>query len=219
MYNPEMSKRWATHEKSKHILSIRKKYSQYAGQIKNFEGVLGPYDDQSLIKALNGSKNHANGLILFDLAYEFGGGGVIELGTNLGISSAYMASGLSEKNADDKLVTGEISGKRINIAKAIHEELGLQRIISYVLGDFKDTLDAIFAEMIDWSLCFIDGDHTYEGTLRYYEKCASTSSGSRVAVFDDIEWSAGMKRAWAMIEGSHSGHTQAIGDMGLVYWQ
>jgi hypothetical protein len=44
-------------------------------------------------------------------------------------------------------------------------------------------------------LVFIDGDHSYEATMKYFNYFSSRMKKGFL-VFDDINWSAGMRKAW-----------------------
>jgi len=183
------------------------------GLVRDAPGVAGPYDDQPISKAVRGSKSKANCLVLYRAARKHGFGGIVELGTNLGISSAYLAAGARHHKA--RVVTGDCSGKRLGIARTLHMECGLNDI-DYVEGFFKDTAERIFGMIPSWTLAFIDGDHTLEGTMRYYDLAKKTGRSGCVVIFDDIQWSDGMKSAWAEIKRLHPDNWRDMGDMGLV---
>ena len=52
---------------------------------------------------------------------------------------------------------------------------------------------------ISFDLVFIDGNHRYEATLKYFELLKNNLSDSALVIFDDIHWSSGMRRAWQEI--------------------
>lgn len=133
--------------------------------------------------------------LLKALCAEFYPNCAIELGTNLGISSAYIAKGLPEYG---KLITFEGSANRLRIAKNMHHKLGLNNI-HYVEGLFNNTLEPKLKTLplIDFS--FIDGHHQYQPTLDYFNLIISCSRPGTLFVFDDIRWSSGMHRAWSEI--------------------
>jgi predicted O-methyltransferase YrrM len=124
---------------------------------------------------------------------------VLELGTNMGISSAYLASAIEENGAGGRLVTMESSPYRQRLAAQNHERLGLNGI-TYVGGLFADTLNSALRGCGEIDLVFIDGHHQYKPTLDYLNQCISHVSRNCVFVFDDIRWSDGMKRAWSEIK-------------------
>jgi len=207
--------KWEKDNQIKQIKLIRARLRNTPGHIHDFPGNPGKFDDQLVESALNGSKSHKNCLILCDLAYSHGRNGVVELGTNLGISSTYLAIGARSKNARSTIATGDCSGKRLNIAKSVHQECGFDDIV-YIEGLFENTADNIFEAVPNWSFAFIDGDHTYDGTMRYYEIARSTGVAGNCVVFDDVDWSDGMKEAWKEISRKHPFTSHKIGDMGLI---
>jgi predicted O-methyltransferase YrrM len=71
------------------------------------------------------------------------------------------------------------------------------RVIS---GRFADTLPQACEYEGPFDFVFIDGHHDEAATLRYFEQILPHSTPGAAFVFDDIEWSAGMKHAWATLE-------------------
>ena len=51
-----------------------------------------------------------------------------------------------------------------------------------------------------YSLLYIDGNHTKEATLRYFQKLLPYTHNDSVMIFDDIHWSAEMEEAWEEIK-------------------
>ncbi len=49
-------------------------------------------------------------------------------------------------------------------------------------------------------LVFIDGNHTKEATLRYFEVFLKKNNKEFAILFDDIYWSKGMTEAWETIK-------------------
>lgn len=187
------------------------------GFVSDMPGTAGPFDDQSIKKAVGGSKNRLNCQYLYDAAKQYGSGGVVELGTNVGISSAYLTAGALQSGGSPKVVTGDVSGKRIGIAKDLHRQCGLTNV-EYVEGYFEQTAEHIFNRVPGWTLAFIDGDHTYDGTLRYYDLVRKKARPGCVVIFDDIEWSDQMRRAWVEINKIHKGQISAKDGMGTVWF-
>ena len=52
-------------------------------------------------------------------------------------------------------------------------------------------------EPLDYA--FIDGHHTEAATLEYMRQILPHVSDEAILVFDDIDWSPGMKKAWQQI--------------------
>ena len=67
-------------------------------------------------------------------------------------------------------------------------------------GDFDDCLSQMMDNIMAPVLFFIDGNHTYEATMRYFNHVAHKAVLNKtIIVFDDIHWSEGMQRAWLEI--------------------
>ncbi len=120
----------------------------------------------------------------------------LELGTSLGISAMYQATGLSE-NA--KLIT--IEGHEAVALKAKHaiKELNFNSI-EVIVGNFDKELPKVLNNVpqLDW--VFFDGNHKKEPTLRYFTQCLEKASNNALFIFDDINWSDEMREAWIEIK-------------------
>lgn len=159
----------------------------------------GLYDQGVSIKeACAISKKPRKGLLLFLLARATKPVRAIELGTNVGISSAYIAAALKSNGGDARLTTLDASGYRLRLARELHHNLGIHDV-SYGEGVFVDTLEPALKDLGSIDLAFIDGHHQYQSTLDYFEAMLPYSRPDTIFVFDDIRWSDGMKRAWAEV--------------------
>lgn len=153
----------------------------------------GPYDGgMSVRQACQASRRREDGVALHLMVAELRPERIIELGTNVGISSAYMAAAQHDAGTGT-LVTLEASPGRSRVARRMHESLGLPRV-EYVLGLFDQTLESALEKPVDFA--FIDGHHQYEPTLDYFDRIWRRSTEGAVFVFDDIRWSLDMERAW-----------------------
>ncbi len=121
--------------------------------------------------------------------------GILELGTSLGIGTIYMASG----SPGSAIVTVEACPETAAVASENFKLLGLDNILS-INGDFDNVLEDILNNHEPFGLIYVDGNHTYEATKRYYEIIAAHSNDDTVAIFDDINWSKGMSKAWDEIK-------------------
>lgn len=120
---------------------------------------------------------------------------IVELGSSLGISSAYLALA----SPAGKLITCEGSPAIANRAMENFDSLGLKNI-EMVQGNFNDTLPGILAAHPGPGLVFFDGNHRCEPTLQYFRQCLAAANEDTVFIFDDIHWSSGMEAAWATIK-------------------
>ena len=143
-------------------------------------------------EACGASKPPRPAFMLYELARTFGPHTVIEFGTNVGISTAYLATGVG---GDGTVITLEASPDRSRIARDLHARLGLTNV-RYVPGFFDDTLAGVLAETDRVDLAFIDGNHHEEPTLAYFDAVAAKMGAGGMVVFDDTRWSPGMVAAW-----------------------
>ena len=133
--------------------------------------------------------------LLFRLVNHFQPTTIVELGTSLGISSAYMATA----NSKSKLITIEGCQEIANIAKANFEQLELKNI-EQVVGNFDEVLPDALKIINQLDFVFFDGNHRKEPTLNYFSQCLEKANEKSVFIFDDIYWSAEMKEAWEEIK-------------------
>lgn len=145
------------------------------------------------------SKPPRHALLLFLLARALSPDNVIELGTNVGISSAYIGAGLRSKGHAGRIVTLDLSVYRQRLAKEVHRNLDIDNISS-VPGWFVDTLPSALHNLRSVDLAFIDGYHLFQSTLHYFDQILKYSPENTVFVFDDIRWSDGMSEAWTRIQ-------------------
>ncbi|MDA3867670.1 MAG: class I SAM-dependent methyltransferase [Salinivirgaceae bacterium] len=138
---------------------------------------------------------------------------ILELGTCCGVTSTCLAS-INNKN---KITTIEKDVDRAHRARYEFEKCGLQNV-QLLETDFNSGISALKKEKAGFDLIFIDGDHSYEGTLAYYHQLKDMVSENGVMVFDDIYWSKGMTKAWRTIcNEQDKGITIDIFQMGLLF--
>ena len=153
--------------------------------------------------------------LLYGLARAAGDGPALELGTNVGISSAYIAAGLRAAGGGGAVTTLDASPYRQRLARGVHSNLGLENV-SYVLGEFTATLAPTLEQLGTVRLAFIDGHHQYRPTLDYFEQTLPYAAPGAIFVFDDVRWSDGMKKAWAELRAdARFGVAADFGTMGV----
>lgn len=153
------------------------------------------------------------GQLLFRIAGYYRCGRVVELGTSLGLSTAYLASGVKEGeiNGVEAAVSGEgqTSGVRVwtiegatavaKVASRNFQELGLENV-ELVVGGFDQQLEGVLSKAGNIDLAFVDGNHRLEPTLRYFYLLMQQCGPEAILVFDDIHWSEEMEQAWEEIQ-------------------
>ncbi len=133
--------------------------------------------------------------LLFRMVQYYDRKNVLELGTSLGITTAYIASA---KNIP--IVTSmEGSGNIANIARQSFALLRLQNI-EIIEGDFDETLPQFLSINKKIDFAFLDGNHRKTPTLQYFDQLLLSTNEQTILVFDDIHWSKEMEEAWEIIK-------------------
>ncbi len=134
------------------------------------------------------------GRLLFRVVNYYQPVNLMELGTSLGISTAYMASA----NPACSLVSLEGSKSIAQIAAENFKKLNLKNI-RQVVGNFDDTLKDLIKQSPPSDLVFLDGNHRKEPVLNYFHQFLEKRSVSSMFIFHDIHWSREMEEAWRVI--------------------
>ena len=120
---------------------------------------------------------------------------IIELGTCLGITTAYLS--LSSPNAE--VITIEGCPETAKVANQNFKDLKLDNVELHV-GNFDEIFPEILEDQTTLDFVYIDGNHRKEATLNYFNLCLPKVNENSMLIFDDIYWSEGMKEAWAEIK-------------------
>lgn len=153
--------------------------------------------------------------VLFRLAKHYQSKSIIELGTSLGITTAYFA----KANPNASVNTIEGSSRIAAIAKENFQKLNCTNI-RQLTGNFDDVLPSIISKLESIDLGYIDGNHRYEPTINYFQQFLSKSTSQTILVFDDIHWSAEMEQAWEEIKSHPSvQYTIDIFFLGFVFFR
>jgi predicted O-methyltransferase YrrM len=147
---------------------------------------------------------------------------VIELGTSLGITASYIASAIKENYPFNETNFTTIEGIRDvrNVALKQFEGLELSKYVNAVEGDFNEKLDEVLSNYKNLDVFFVDGNHTYEATMNYFNKALPKAHNDSVFIFDDIYWSPGMTKAWQEIKQNKNVlQTVDLFFIGLVFFR
>ena len=136
------------------------------------------------------------GRLLFRLIRYFRASTIVDLGTSLGLTTAYLAA--ATRLHGGQVLTFEGCPQTAAMARRSFEQLGLQNVM-VVVGNIDQTLAPQIAGLARIDFIFFDANHRYEPTIRYFEICLTNRHNDTVFVFDDIHWSDEMERAWAYI--------------------
>ena len=117
----------------------------------------------------------------------------LELGTSLGISSLAMASAATI----NRLTTIEGCPETAKFAETQLKKYQLTNV-NVQNATFEKALNKIENKPFD--LIYLDGHHSLEPTLTYFNKLLSNVHNNSVMILDDIHWSAQMEKAWNQIK-------------------
>ncbi len=118
---------------------------------------------------------------------------VIELGTSLGITTLYMQEATARP-----VITIEGSPAVRKKAEEVFNSWPDPRP-KLLLGNFDDILPDVLDDLRGNFILYIDGNHTYEATMRYFHLSMKYAAPYSLIIFDDIYWSAEMTKAWKEI--------------------
>ena len=147
--------------------------------------------------AKHAAKPEKYGQLLFRIANYYQPSSIIELGTSLGITTAYLATA----NTRIPVITLEGASAVVKEASDNFAALGLSNV-RLIEGNFDHTLPKVI-DLIDIAgLVFIDGNHRKEPTLNYFYRLLAKTTEDSILIFDDIHWSKEMEEAWELIKAN-----------------
>jgi predicted O-methyltransferase YrrM len=149
--------------------------------------------------AAHAAKGAKLGQLLFRTVNYFHPAVIIELGTSLGISTSYLASA----NSGAKVYSIEGSPAIAAQAAKNFATLGLQNIET-LAADFDSALPRLLNTLPGFDLAYVDGNHRYEPTIRYFNQLVTKTHADSVIILDDIHWSGEMEKAWEEIKNHPS---------------
>jgi len=136
---------------------------------------------------------------------------VLELGTSLGINTAYLAH---KTSANITSFEGDPS-----LCKMASNHLYQYNNATVVQGNIDETLPLhLNSTKEDIDMVYFDANHTYKATINYFELIIPQCHKNSILIFDDIHWSKEMKNAWEQIQ-KHPQVTASIDifDAGLIF--
>ena len=170
---------------------LKIKHQDY-GTVPDFNSVKQKYISTIVRKSAIKKKY---GELLLQLVRKFRPENILEFGTSLGISTMYMAIG----GINSKIYTIEGCSETAKIAENNFRKLNLKNII-LSNGKFDDVIPEIINNIEKIDMVFFDGNHRKEPTLKYFNICLEKAHKGSIFIFDDINWSVEMKKAWQEIK-------------------
>ncbi len=157
---------------------------------------------QSIAQSSLKSKKYAQ--LLFRIVNYYQPKTILELGTSLGITTAYLASAKNEAI----VISMEGSSAVASVAKENFVKLKLNNI-ELVEGNFDVTLSSVISSLSLIDFAFVDGNHRYQPTINYFNQILSKANNDSIIILDDIHWSKEMEMAWEQIQ-QHNSVTMTI---------
>ena len=188
-------------EEFRAIEAVRKQLLQNSGEIEILDLGAGSRRNKSNRRkisdiAKNAEKPARFGELFYRLTRYFNPQTILELGTSLGMTTAYFAKGAP----DARVITMEGCPETARLAYQNFGKLGVDAV-DIGVGNIDDTLPAwLHAQQVPVDMVFFDANHRLEPTLRYFEEALPYGGDTSVFIFDDIYWSKEMTQAWEQIK-------------------
>lgn len=153
--------------------------------------------------------------LLFRLVNYFQPSQIIEFGTSVGISAAYMASVSSKIN----VVTIEGQQAVAKIAKENFEKLKLKNI-EQIINNSDKALPTLLDKYQILDFVHFAGNNCKQATLNHFNQCLEKVNGDSVFLFDNIYCSSEMKETWEEIKNNNRVRvTVDLFFMGIVFFR
>ena len=131
------------------------------------------------------------GALLYRISRWFEPEMIIELGSGLGISSLYLASG----SPHVPLHSIEGNPHRASFAEKVVAGLKME-MLNIHQGEMDEELNKLIPHVRGRFVAFVDGNHRYEPTIAYVRKLMEVAGDEALIIMDDIYWSKEMFKAW-----------------------
>lgn len=188
-------------------------HENYEGQAIPKEGDFKKFSFKKL--AMETSLSKQQGIFVMLCANESKAKTILELGSCVGVGSAYLAS--SEHCLDFYTVEG--SSELAAVAEKSIKEIrsGPFRVCNAL---FDEALDELLPTMsIGIDMVWIDGHHEKLATLYYLNRLKPYLNCGAMVLFDDIYWSDDMLEAWKEVQ-KEPGFSDCVslGSLGVCLW-
>jgi predicted O-methyltransferase YrrM len=145
--------------------------------------------------ARNGLKSAKIAQLIYRLSEDIRPLNIIELGSSLGITTAYIAKAAPEA----RILLIENCSETAAIACENLEKLQIQNTEIFI-GDFSELLPNITKCISELDLILVNGRHTKEAICDYFQCCLPKLSERSIMIIDGIYQSKEMKEAWTQIK-------------------
>lgn len=126
--------------------------------------------------------------ILFNVAHYIRAEKILELGTGLGTSALIMS--ISSPHVSVDSVEG--CPNTLSIAHSLLKEMNVHNV-TLIHSNFDHFIESLSQP---YDLIFIDGNHAYAPTVKYFSCLWPLLSEKGCMILDDIHWNRSMHKAW-----------------------
>lgn len=121
---------------------------------------------------------------------------ILELGTNLGLTTAYLAAAHAKTNV------WSLEGDPHLAEIAVKNLKNLNLSAEIIVGEFEESLASSLKKLGKLDFAYLDGNHRRVPTLQYFESILPHVHAETVLAFGDIHWSKEMEEAWEEIKSN-----------------
>lgn len=115
----------------------------------------------------------------------------IELGTSVGIATAYLA----KSNPFGRVFSFEGNEVLVQKSRDLLKQLNCENV-QVIQGNINEMLPKELAQLEIVDFAVIDANHTYDALIRYFDFLKPRMRTTGAIVIDDIRWSTEMYRGW-----------------------
>jgi len=157
----------------------------------------------------------STGQQLFRLANLFHPKKMLELGTSLGISTAYQKTAVL--NAE--MISIEGCPETAQLAQQHLQAFEFSNL-DIRTGSFSQLLPTALQDLSKLDYLYLDGDHRRGASLEYFQTCLEYAHENSIFIIADIHWSAEMEDAWRQMK-NHPNVTLSIDlfHLGLLFFR
>lgn len=167
---------------------------------------------KTIVKKASTSSIH--GGMLQKLVHTFNLQSALELGTSLGVGTMFLAKASSKM----QVTTIEASVELHNFTKEQFNQRNIENV-KFINNDIDTVFDTNLLDYKKFDIFYLDGNHTYEATIKYYNYIRKNLCGKKaIIVVDDINWSRAMYKAWKEISKSEQNALRVnLFQVGIVF--
>ncbi len=140
------------------------------------------------------SRKRRSGELLHRICSEYSVSRGLELGTHAGIGTLYQVAG----GHFQRFISLDGAEELSQIAQKGFRQWPIH--VECLTGPFEETLyNQLKIQSLAPDYVFLDGNHRYEPSIEYFQYLLPHMADGGIMIWDDINWSKGMQRAWKEI--------------------